>query len=78
MQKERYTNENALVFRNIDYIMMSITLLRKDYDHLAKCLVPIGDQIDMTMQERADMLRTKTRVFSEEEIEKKFGVKKNT
>jgi hypothetical protein len=44
----------------------------KDYDYLAKCLVPMGTQIDMTMKERADLLRTKTRKFTEEEIEKKF------
>lgn len=41
--------------------------------HLANCLVPIGDQIGMSQKEIADMLRTKTRAFSEDEISKKFG-----
>lgn len=71
--KDQYRNNHALVFRNIDYIMMTISLLRKDYGHLADCMVPIGDQIGMSHQERADMLRTKTRRFSEEEIRTKFA-----
>lgn len=52
--------------------MMTYRLLRKDYLYLADCLVPIGDQIGMSKQELADMLRTKTRKFSEEEIQEKF------
>jgi hypothetical protein len=44
----------------------------KDYAHLAKCLVPIGSQIDLTMDERAAMLRTKTKRFTDEEINIKF------
>lgn len=71
-QKDRYTNENALVFRDIDYIMITVRLLRKDYNHLAKCLVPLGDQIGMEQAEIAQMLRTKTRRFTEEEIRRKF------
>ncbi|KAI9786022.1 MAG: hypothetical protein M1816_008174 [Peltula sp. TS41687] len=70
--KGQYRNGRALVFRNIDYIMMTITLLRKDYNHLAACLVPMGEQIGMSQQELADMLRTKTRRFSEEDIQRKF------
>ncbi|KAI9747335.1 MAG: hypothetical protein M4579_007485 [Chaenotheca gracillima] len=72
--KEQYASGRALVFRNIDYIMMTITLLRHDYDHLARCLVPIGEQIQMSHQERVDLLRQKTRRFSEEEIRRKFPV----
>lgn len=40
--------------------------------HLASCLVPIGDQIGMTQVEIADMLRMKTRKFTEDDIQKKF------
>ena len=72
-QKERYARENALVFRNIDYIMLTMRLLRKDYDYLARCLVPIGDQINMSQQEIATMLRKKTKKMSEEDIQQKFG-----
>lgn len=32
----------------------------------------MGDQIGMSQQELADMLRTKTRAFTEEEIQVKF------
>ena len=52
--------------------MMTYRILRKDYLYLADCLVPIGSQVHMTRQELADMLRTKTRRFSEAEIQEKF------
>ena len=52
--------------------MMTFRILRKDYLYLADCVVPIGDQVGMSKQELADMLRTKTRKFSEEEIREKF------
>ena len=52
--------------------MMTYRILAKDYLFLANCLVPIGDQIGMSKQELADMLRSKTRRFSEEEIQEKF------
>jgi hypothetical protein len=61
------------VFHNIDYLMITVRLLMKDYDHLARCLVPIGDQISLTMEERATMLRRHARRFSEEEIRQKFA-----
>lgn len=62
-----------MVFHNIDYLMITIRLLMKDYEHLARCLVPIGDQISMTMAERAAMLKSHTRKFTEEEIKEKFA-----
>ena len=52
--------------------MMTYRLMRKDYDYLAGCLVPIGDQMGMSKKELADMLRKKTRKFTEEEIERNF------
>jgi hypothetical protein len=67
-----YATEKALVFHNIDYLMITVKLMQKDYLHLAKCLVPIGDQMDMTLEEKATMLRRHTRRFSEEEIQAKF------
>ena len=71
--KDAYRSGRALVFHNIDYNMMTFRLLRKDYLYLADCLVPMGDQINMTRQEIADMLRTKARKFSEEEIRARSG-----
>lgn len=44
----------------------------KDYFFLADRLVPIGDQIGMSRDELADMFRTKTRQFTEEDIQAKF------
>ncbi|KAI9164041.1 fatty acid desaturase [Paramyrothecium foliicola] len=76
-QKDKYIKEQALVFHNIDYLMITFKLLRKDYMHLAKCLVPMGDQIGMTLEERATMLRRHTQRFSEEEILEKFGKTKD-
>lgn len=70
--KAAYRDGRALVFHNIDYLMMTLKLMQKDYMYLANCLVPMGDQIGMSQQELADMLRTKTRRFTEEEIAVKF------
>ena len=61
-----------MVFTNIDYLFITFRLLRKDYDTLAKCMVPIGDQVKLTHQEKMDLLRTKTKRFTEEEIRQKF------
>lgn len=71
-QKDRYAEEHALVFRNIDYIMITIRLMRKDYKYLAKCLVPMGDQVGMTLDEKAEMLRTKTKRFNDMDVKSKF------
>ena len=56
--------------------MMTIRLLRKDYDYLAERIVPIGDQVGMTKVELADLLRQKTKRFSEEKIREKFYSKR--
>lgn len=60
------------MFHNIDFLMISLRLLCKDYEHLARCLVPIGDQIELTMEGRVALLKRLTRKFSEEEIQEKF------
>lgn len=70
--KDTYASQHALVFHNIDYIMITVRLMMKDYMTLAKCLVPIGDQIHLTLEERAEMLKKHTRRFTEEEIAEKF------
>ncbi|KAF2757925.1 hypothetical protein EJ05DRAFT_476215 [Pseudovirgaria hyperparasitica] len=72
-QKQQYADEQALVFHDIDYIMITIRLLMKDYVHLAQRLVPIGRQMDLTISETAELLKRKTRAFGEEEIRAKFG-----
>ncbi|KAI1481899.1 hypothetical protein F4774DRAFT_407338 [Daldinia eschscholtzii] len=72
--KQTYSSEHALVFHNIDYLEITIRLLLHHYDHLARCLVPIGkQQIAMTMEQRAALLKRCTRRFTEEEIKEKFG-----
>lgn len=68
--RDRYAEERALVFRNVDYIFITVNLLRKNYLHLAKCLIPMGDQVNMTMEERAEMLRGRTRRFSRSQVKK--------
>jgi hypothetical protein len=75
--KQQYVSNDALVFQNIDYIGMTYHLLRKNYDHLASCLVPIGDQQRLSKGEIAQMLRRRTRKFSEEEIAMKFSKKQS-
>ncbi|KAK4451006.1 hypothetical protein QBC34DRAFT_401975 [Podospora aff. communis PSN243] len=74
-----YAAQDALVFHNIDYVFITIRLLMKDYDTLAKCLVPIGaKQIAMTHEERMAMLKRHTRAFTEEEIAEKFNLKEKS
>ena len=70
--KDLYASQHALVFHNIDYIMITVRLMMKDYATLAKCMVPIGDQIGMSLEERAALLRRHTRRFTDEEIRMKF------
>ncbi|PGH27022.1 hypothetical protein AJ80_01207 [Polytolypa hystricis UAMH7299] len=72
-QKNIYAREHALVFRNIDYFMITLRLLRKDYAYLARCLVPIGEQRAMGLEELEAMLRRKTRRFEGEDIRRGFG-----
>ncbi|KAB5522879.1 hypothetical protein GE09DRAFT_494570 [Coniochaeta sp. 2T2.1] len=72
-QKHTYAKEGALVFHDIDYLMITLRLLMKDYEYLARCLVPIGDQIAMTIEEKVAMLKSHTRRFTEEEIREKFA-----
>lgn len=52
--------------------MITVRLMLKDYKTLAKCMVPIGNQISMTLDERVSLLKCHTRQFSEEELRKKF------
>jgi hypothetical protein len=53
--------------------MITVKLLMKDYEHLAKCLVPIGeDQLAMTMEERVEHLKRRTRRFTDEEMKQKY------
>jgi hypothetical protein len=62
------------VFHNIDYFMLTIRLLSKDYAHLAKCMIPIGDeQLALDMAGRVALLKRHTRRFTEEEIKVKFS-----
>ncbi|KAJ5498184.1 hypothetical protein N7453_007235 [Penicillium expansum] len=62
--QKRYSDERALVFQNVDYLMLTVNLLRKNYTHLARCMVPIGaEQRAMSLEERADLLRSRTRRF---------------
>lgn len=71
-QKYVYASESALVFRNIDYLMITVKLLQKDYKHLARCLVPIGSQISMTIEEIATLLETKTCRLTDADIRERF------
>jgi len=71
-QKYRYAQEHALIFRNIDYIMVTIKLLQGDYMYLAKCMVPLGHQIGMSLEQRAAMLKSKVQCFTKEDINRKF------
>ncbi|KAH7158164.1 hypothetical protein B0J13DRAFT_468412 [Dactylonectria estremocensis] len=75
-QKKIYAKECALVFHNIDYLMVTFRLMIKDYETLAKCMVPLGDQIELTMEGRIELLKKLTRKFTKEQINEKYPPKK--
>lgn len=75
-QKHIYAKECALVFHNIDYLMVTFRLMIKDYETLAKCMVPLGDQIQLTMEGRIELLKKLTRKFTDEQIKEKYPPKK--
>lgn len=53
--------------------MITIRLLCKDYETLARRMVPIGpEQQAMSLEERIALLKQHTRRFSDDEIAKKF------
>ncbi|RCI08743.1 hypothetical protein L249_4727 [Ophiocordyceps polyrhachis-furcata BCC 54312] len=60
-QKQTYAREGALVFHNIDFLFISLSLLRKDYDRLARCMVPIGNQMGLDLEGRVALLKRLTR-----------------
>ncbi|KAJ5206978.1 Fatty acid desaturase type 1 [Penicillium cf. griseofulvum] len=75
--QERYSDEQALVFQNVDYFMLTVNLLRKNYAHLAQCMVPIGaEQRAMSLEQREDLLRSRTRRFSGLHLEQNSGSKR--
>lgn len=61
-----------MTFQKVDFIKLTYLLLRKEYSYIAECLVPMGEQIGMTNDELAGMLRRKTKKFSERSIRQKF------
>ena len=71
--KKQYKDGRALVFHNIDYIMITYKLMVKDYDYLAQCLMPIGDQTKLNHDGIVDLLKTKTKKFTEEAIRQRFA-----
>ncbi|KAK9778586.1 putative Fatty acid desaturase domain-containing protein [Seiridium cardinale] len=68
-----YASQNALVFHNLDYIMLTVKLLTKDYKYLAERMVPIGEpQLAMTLEERMAHLKSRTQRFTEEDLKLKY------
>ena len=54
--------------------MLTVNLLCKNYEQVAKCLVPINKhQLELTMEGRVELLKKLTRRFTEEEIKEKFS-----
>jgi hypothetical protein len=52
--------------------MVTMKLLRGDYEGLVKHLVPMGNQRNMSLKEKVEMLRDRTKKFTEDEIKDKF------
>lgn len=55
--------------------MVTVRLLMKDYEYLADRLVPMGEQCSMSKADIVQMLRGKTKKFTEENILELFGKK---
>ncbi len=70
--KQKYADGAALTFQEVDFIKLAFLLCRKEYNLLAKRLVPMGEQVGKSNEELASMLRRKTRKFTEEDIAIKF------
>ena len=75
--KPQLKEGRALTFQKVDFIKLTYLLLRKDYRYVAKCLVPMGEQIGKSNEELAMMLRRKTQRFSEKAIRVKFRRSQN-
>ena len=72
--RTRYARGRALVFADIDYATITWKLLTKDYAYLADHFVPLGTaQARLSRAQVCDMLRTKTRRFTEDELARHFG-----
>lgn len=52
--------------------MITLSCITKNFDRLAEALVPMGDQIGLSHEQKIEMLRSKTRKFTAEEIKDKF------
>ena len=56
--------------------MITVRLLMRDYAYLADRLVPMGEeQLAMTKEEKMQLLKRKTKRFTEDDIAKLFGTK---
>ncbi|KAF4973990.1 hypothetical protein FZEAL_9058 [Fusarium zealandicum] len=71
--KDLYASQSALVFYDIDYLMITFRLLMKDYRLLARHMVPMGSQVSMSLEQLEALLESHARQFTDEEIKEKFG-----
>jgi phosphoinositide-3-kinase regulatory subunit 4 len=70
--KQEFASGGALTFQGLDFIKLTFLLFKKNYNHIAECLLPMGEQIGMTKEEVVSMLRKKTKKFSADAIMLKF------
>ena len=67
-----HASQHALVFCNINYVMLTYRLFRKDYDYLPTCLVPMAIRIQMSHGETVEMLRSKMTKLTDDDIKRRF------
>ena len=76
LRRHEYSSQSALTFYDIDYLMITFRLLMRDYGYLADRLVPMGEeQLAMSKEETMQLLKKKTKRFTENDIQKLFGTK---
>lgn len=75
-RRHEYSAQSALTFYDIDYLMITVRLLMRDYGYLADRLVPMGEeQSGMSKEETMKLLKRKTKRFTEDDIQRLFGTK---
>lgn len=70
LQKKRlYSKNSALLLHGLDWPMLCFRLFTKDYETLARHMVPVGDeQMAMSLEERKAWMQSLVQPFSIGEI----------
>jgi fatty acid desaturase len=74
-QRKEYEDEQAVVFKDLDYPDVWIRLMMGNYQSLANYWVHVGDGPRPSDEEIIELLKSKTKRFTKEEVFKIYGKK---